>query len=172
MRLYRIFHDEYRMEPWSGAGSLYSSGRWHDNRFGLRIVYAATSPALACVEQLVRLERDRVPTNYLLGEAELDDRLVDRQYRQLSLEQIKARRARLNRTQAEGMEWLRSRHSPALCVPSFSVLYDWNVLLNPAHPETVGVRFLPSRPFSFDSRLFRLAEKIGASRNCRIGALR
>ena len=145
------------MEPWSGTGSIYAPGRWHDYRSGLRIVYAATSPALACVEQLVRLERDTVPIDYLLGAIELDDSLVDGQYRQLSLEQVEARRARLEQTRAEGMNWLRSKRSLALYVPSFSVPYDWNVLFNPGHPEFARLQLLQSRRFRFDSRLFRPA---------------
>ena len=147
------------MEPWHGTGSLYFSARWHDHRFQRRVIYAATSPALACVEVLVRLERDVAPTNYLLGEAEIDDGFIEDPYRKLTAKQVEALRFRVEQTQAEGMEWLRSKRSAALFVPSFAVQYDWNVLLNLEHPAFSRLRPLPARPFSFDLRLFRAPEK-------------
>ena len=47
--------------------------------------------------------------------------------------------------QAIGSEWARRREELLLRIPS--------VLVNPMHPDAVGVRFIGSRHFSYDLRL-------------------
>jgi hypothetical protein len=32
---------------------------------------------------------------------------------------------------------------------------DWNVLLNPKHPDFAKVKIRPAKPFRYDERMFR-----------------
>jgi RES domain-containing protein len=54
-----------------------------------------------------------------------------------------------------GSDWLRSRRSLALSVPSVVVPQERNYLLNPAHPEFARVAVGRREPFSFDPRMWR-----------------
>jgi RES domain-containing protein len=54
-----------------------------------------------------------------------------------------------------GTEWLRSRRTLALSVPSAVVPQERNYLLNPAHPDFARVALGRREPFSFDPRMWR-----------------
>lgn len=58
-----------------------------------------------------------------------------------------------DRSRAFGDLWLRERRSLALRVPSAVVRPEWNLLLNPAHPDMARVRVLRAEPFALDPRL-------------------
>lgn len=57
--------------------------------------------------------------------------------------------------QAIGTEWLKSKRSLALKVPSVPVRGDWNVLLNPSHPNFSDVSVTSRIPFYYDERMFQ-----------------
>src|SRR5689334_2771348 len=59
----------------------------------------------------------------------------------------------LSATQEMGAKLLST--AAVLSVPSAVVAAERNYLINPAHPEFRHIRFLPSEPFQFDSRLSR-----------------
>jgi RES domain-containing protein len=40
-------------------------------------------------------------------------------------------------------------------VPSVLIEGEWNVLLNPAHPDAKKIRVVEKKPFRFDERMFR-----------------
>ena len=52
-----------------------------------------------------------------------------------------------------GSEWLRSKRSLCLRVPS-AVIPDFNYLLNPLHPEIALIKVISVKPFEYDRRLF------------------
>jgi RES domain-containing protein len=54
-----------------------------------------------------------------------------------------------------GSDWVRSRRSLALSVPSAVVPQERNYLLNPAHPDFARVVVGRREPFSFDPRMWR-----------------
>lgn len=54
---------------------------------------------------------------------------------------------------ALGSDWLMSRRSAALSVPSAVIPIERNLLLNPRHPDIARVRVVDDAPFTFDPRL-------------------
>ena len=56
-------------------------------------------------------------------------------------------------TQQFGSEWVKSRRSVVIRVPSAVVSGEFNYLLNPAHPQFAKVKVGKPEPFSFDPRL-------------------
>jgi RES domain-containing protein len=52
-----------------------------------------------------------------------------------------------------GSAWLRSKNSAILLVPSAIVAEEFNVLINPAHPESAGISAKKMRKWLYDSRL-------------------
>ncbi len=58
-------------------------------------------------------------------------------------------------TQTIGMNWLKSKSSLGLWVPSFVEPSENNLLLNPAHPDYLRITLVVEKnPFFFDPRLF------------------
>ena len=64
-------------------------------------------------------------------------------------------RAQQARTQQLGMQWLASKASLALWVPSFVEPAERNMLINPAHADYANIKLVVEKnPFVFDPRLF------------------
>jgi RES domain-containing protein len=132
-----------------GAGGLRASGRWHNR--GKRIVYCAPNPATALLEILVHAEVDIVdiPVTIRYLEIEVPDSMavesLDVSAGGVAWTQGKSRRT--------GDEWLSSKRSALLRVPSVIVPATWNVLINPAHIESDHIRIVRTHRHAFDRRL-------------------
>lgn len=135
----------------NGRGGLYSSGRWHTE--GRRIVYLAENPAGALVEVLVHLEIDPVhfPKSYRLLKAEAPEGSSVRTIAgsELSGNWISDQIT----TRTLGDEWLASKTTVLLRVPSVIVPETFNVLLNPEHNEADQIHLLWHEEYPWDARL-------------------
>jgi RES domain-containing protein len=151
MQLWRIFPGRFRDSAFTGIGGLYAARRW--NRLGTPMVYTATSPALAALEFFVNLEPNEAPEDLLIAKAAVPDANLEI----LKLEELPRNWRGLNneRCREIGSKWVESLRSVALQVPSAVVDGDWNVLLNPKHPEFAKVEIDAAKPFRFDQRMFR-----------------
>ena len=56
---------------------------------------------------------------------------------------------------AIGSAWLRRGESALLIAPSVIVPEEFNVLINPAHPDSAQVTARKVRPWTYDPRLLR-----------------
>lgn len=54
-----------------------------------------------------------------------------------------------------GDRWIHEAESADLLVPSAAIPGEWNVLLNPAHPDFPAIRWEKPKHFRFDLRMFR-----------------
>ena len=134
-----------------GEGGLIASARWHTQ--GHPILYLAETPAGALVEVLVHLELNpaHLPRSYKLLKAAAPD--------DISLLTVAKAELAGNWTEdllasrSLGDEWLRSRATALLRVPSAIVPETFNLLLNPRHPEAARVRIVSHRDYPWDKRL-------------------
>ena len=150
MRLYRISTFSFAHTPgeaFSGAGGLYGLGRWHTT--GRRIVYCASQLSLAALESLVHIKRSNKLQPFTHYELEVPDGLVVN-----SVDLPADWKTNVVATQAFGDQWLAARTSALLRVPSVIVDAEFNVLLNPEHPDfTLAWVVRGPVPFNFDARL-------------------
>jgi len=118
------------------------------------MVYASTSLALAAIEIFVNLEPNLRPADLVSIEGEIPDALEIPRVDPKSLPPrwYEKRDESLRRF---GDEWVRSRKSAALLVPSAAIRREWNVLLNPAPADFTRIQFSDPTPFEFDTRMFR-----------------
>ena len=134
-----------------GSGGLIASARWHTE--GRPIVYLAESPAGALVEHLVHLELNptHLPKLYRLLKAEAPG--------DLSMGSVAADSLPSNwiddqiATRTVGDEWLVSRNSVLLRVPSALLPETFNVLLNPEHADASRIQILWHAEYPWDVRL-------------------
>ena len=155
MRVFRLGAAAFtrtRKEAFSGKGGLYASGRWHTA--GRPIVYTAQSLSLAALEILVRLKQTNDVQPFYAYSVDVPDPLIlkPRSYPT----QWKSRTAV---TRALGDAWLEAKTSPAMLVPTIITPGEWNVLLNPQHPE-FSSKWIVTGPeaYTFDARLLKVAK--------------
>jgi RES domain-containing protein len=120
----------------------------------VRVVYASTSLALAAVETFVNLEPNLRPADLVSIEGEIphaieiagiDARMLPAGWHETRDESLRA----------FGDHWIRGGKSGALLVPSAAIRGEWNILLNPMHPDFSRITFRDRIPFEFDMRMFR-----------------
>ena len=134
-----------------GRGGLLASARWHTE--GRRVVYLAETPAGALLEHLVHLELNpaRLPKSYRLLKAEVPDRV---QLATLTPDDLSENWATDHvATRTLGDEWLASRATALLRVPSAVLPETFNVLLNPDHADAASVAVQWHTEFPWDTRL-------------------
>jgi RES domain-containing protein len=152
MRVWRICREKYAASAFSGEGARLFAGRW--NPKGVAMVYCWTSLALAALELFVHLDPSVAPDDLISMAAEVPGDLLS--IPRIAIDELPDEwRATENLALREiGKAWVESGRSVALLVPSAIIDEEWNVLLNPAHPEFARVRMEAPRPFRFDARMF------------------
>jgi len=146
---WRLTKTKYLSAAWDGEGAKKAGGRW--NRPGVPVVYTSGSLSLALVEVLVHLPAEILPA-YSAVPVAFDDSLVTvvapgqlpRNWKDSPPPPA---------TQAIGAEWVASRTSAVLRVPSVVVPGEFNFILNPAHDDFGRIRIGTPMPFPFDPRL-------------------
>lgn len=151
MLVWRICKARHAASPLGGEGARLYGGRW--NHKGFRMVYTAASQSLATLEALVHLEVGDTPGDYRAVSVDLPDDLPQRVLTPGELPADWRQVPGPGSLKDLGTDWLRSGKEAVLRVPSAIIPDEWNVLLNPDHPD--AARFRPGVPtaFIFDPRL-------------------
>jgi RES domain-containing protein len=134
-----------------GRGGLETSARWHTQ--GRPIVYLAESVAGALLEVLFNLELGpvRLPKSYRLLKVEVPDDLPIEVLSASDLGETWINDETTTRT--VGDQWLASKRSTLLRVPSAIAPETLNVLLNSSHKEARRLRIVSHREYPWDLRL-------------------
>lgn len=119
-------------------------------------MYFAEHPAVALIEVLVNLEGnpELFPDTFQLIKAEAHERVSTSVLNQGTLPADW--RNNLPATQFIGDEWLRTRRSALLAVPSVPSPESLNYLFNPLHKDAARVTIAWSKRMDYDRRLFRI----------------
>ena len=155
--VWRIAADtaRYPADDLSGGGAKTTGGRW--NAQGHAALYASTTRAVACLETVVHLNAGDLPLNRYLVEIAIPDPVWATAQRE-TLASLPvgwdAEPASLTSTQF-GTDWLMAKSSALLMLPSVIVAEEYNVLINPAHPDATGLTSNKVRKWLYDPRLRR-----------------
>jgi RES domain-containing protein len=155
-KVWRICKQRYARGAYSGEGARIFSARW--NPAGVAMVYTAVSLSLAALEVFVHLEPVAEPGDLVSIAAELPvdgARVAEEKLDILSRLPSDWRRLDHPGLQRMGEEWIQSMRSLTMLVPSVVVDGEWNLLVNPAHPDAVKIEIEEPKPFRFDPRMFR-----------------
>jgi RES domain-containing protein len=152
MQVWRICKKRYSDAAFTGEGARLYSGRW--NPAGVRMVYTSSSLALAALEFFVHLDPSVAPDDLVSVSATIPSALKVERFAQKDLP-TDWRAAENPELQTIGAAWASSKRSVAFEVPSVVIEGEWNVLLNPAHPQFPKVQIAEPKPFYFDKRMFR-----------------
>lgn len=162
----------------NGLGSAVTGGRWNSPdvsavemleeatvnnspvdvyRVANRVVYAASSLALASLEVLVHAEpvKSAFLSKYRCVRLNFDSSLLET----LELSDLPygwnevGVASAHSKTRAIGDVWLREARSLVLAVPSAVIPLEYNYLINPRHPDFGKIEYGPILPFAYDHRL-------------------
>ncbi|PKE31588.1 hypothetical protein CWS43_05905 [Rahnella sp. AA] len=151
MKLFRIIQTQHLATAWTGAGAQIYGGRW--NPPGRPVVYLTTSISLAILEILVHLQNSMLMHSYTLLSIEVTQAQLDT----LEVDELAAdwrSPSPPDSTQRQGEAWLADGEYVGLRVPSVIVPTEYNVLLNPQHPDFAQLLDSVERePMMFDPRL-------------------
>ncbi|MBQ0050580.1 MAG: RES family NAD+ phosphorylase [Treponema sp.] len=146
MVVYRIARKE-RIEDLTGTGARLFGGRW--NYAGIPAVYASSTLSLAMCEILVHTPKDIPPINMAFAEIYVPDYILPLKFTTLKEDEI---------SQERGSTWLKECKELALKVQSVILppVYktDFNVILNPLHPDFAQVKVVNVWDIDFDTRFF------------------
>lgn len=146
MIVYRLARLPY-VNDLSGYGaSLSATNRW--NSKGNHMLYTASNRALAFAEVYVHLRLYRIPSDMMMASIKLPD---DVNLTTLQLDKD-IRDYRLTELQQLGDQFLANQFQFAIRVPSVVVPGEFNVLINPSHPDMEQLAIEDVRPFEFDAR--------------------
>ena len=151
MFVYRIAKKKH-IRDLSGIGARLYGGRW--NRKGIGIVYTSESRALALVEFLVNVPFSMLPSKLCIATVEIDDQIRPTEIPHGDLPKNWRKFPIPSELADIGSKWAVSNESLALRVPSALLPYEFNILLNPSHPDMKHVAIVDVEAFEMDKRLF------------------
>ncbi len=151
LHAWRITRAEFAATALSGLGGLHVDGRWH--RIGQPVVYLASSWSLAALEIFVHLGRhdSAIPFVYLAL-------TIPPEVAVLELVEAPAgwsANPPPASTQAIGSDWLLSDFTALLKVPSALSPVEYNLILNPRHPDAAAIEASEPVRFRFDRRFWK-----------------
>jgi RES domain-containing protein len=150
---WRITKSKYKDVAFTGEGAEDAGGRW--NSRGTRIVYASSSISLAIIEILVNLHDDKILSSYVVIPFHFDDKLM----KSIENKDLPGGWASLPSSvtaKSIGDDWVQSKTSLLLGVPSVVVPIEINYLINPSHPDFGQITYGDPIPLPLDERLIDL----------------
>ena len=144
----------YRITLAKYARALFASGnpaRW--NFRDIKMIYAAESKALACLENVVHRSSKGLQDHFKLMYIEIPDDLQITVLQETDLKKGWSQFKNMPYTQQNGSLWIKENATAILQVPSVIIKGAFNYLLNPSHKDFSNTRLLKSEAFTFDSRI-------------------
>lgn len=144
----------YRITLPIWAESLTGSGypaRW--NPKGYHIIYSAGSRALACLENLVHRSGEGLNARFKIASIHVPENVAGDEIPLQKLPQGWHTVDGYPACREIGKKWVQEQDSCILKVPSSIIHDEWNLLMNPKHPDFGKISIKNVRDFSFDLRL-------------------
>lgn len=151
MRIYRIA--DRRHPIWNGTGAMLVGGRF--NSPGRAVIYGATTFAGAMLEVLVHARIGKVPHTHVVVAADAPEEIPVERALEADLP-AGWDGPNIDLARAFGDRWIAEARSAILLVPSVVAREEWNVLVNPAHPDAARIFIGEARPVVWDERLFKI----------------
>jgi RES domain-containing protein len=150
--IYRITHERYADEPFSGKGGLHYRSRWASK--GQLVSCASDHLATATLEKVAEVGRPDLLTEMVYVKAEVDQALVD----ELPEAELPEDWDALPPTDAArqvGDHWLSEQENLLLRVPAVVLPDCYNFVVNAAHPDVSALSIVDTSPLLLDNRALR-----------------
>ena len=139
---WRLTEQLYAANVFGGEGARLLGGRWSSPRYS--VAYTSATASLAILEVLANVFRPKLLEHFVLASCTFDDSLVSH----VEINEL-PENWRDPRPPAKlrdiGDEWIRSKRSAVLSVPSVIIEHECNYLLNPVHPDFRKIKLSPPK---------------------------
>jgi RES domain-containing protein len=143
----------YRADDMSGEGAKLTGGRWNNKTDA--VTYCSSTISLAALETLAHIDSDIAVRNRFLVAISVPE-TVWRKHEIITATDLEPGwlSEPPGMTSIEfGSVWLNGMSAALLLVPSIIVPEEYNVLINPKHPDSRKIKSRISRQFIYDPRL-------------------
>jgi RES domain-containing protein len=152
MEAFRLSRQRYASTI-SGKGAALKGARW--NSIGVEIIYAASNRSLAMAEVAVHFTLATLPADYMMVTIYIPD--------DISLKKLNAGNLPTHwntfphpmSTQLIGDQFIADNQHCVLQIPSSVTQGDYNLLINPGHPDFKRIKIIVIEKFPFDKRIFK-----------------
>jgi RES domain-containing protein len=149
LEVWRLTTARYAQSAFTGEGARLYGGRW--NPKDVPVVYTSGSLSLALLELMVQDQPLRA--RYVSFACRVPDDIHIEQLDRTRLPDHWRTVSGMSACQAIGAEWVASRHSAVLAIPSAVIPHELNYLLNPKHQDFSRIVIGEMREIETDSRL-------------------
>jgi RES domain-containing protein len=149
----------YRLAPamhardLSGSGARLKGGRW--NQKDTPIIYTSESRSLAGMEYLVHVAREDMPDDMKMVSIGIPAAIVLKELAPVGFPAGWRNNPPPFELAAIGTRWVMTGGDLLLRVPSAVTLHEFNILINPSHPDMKFVKIMDIEDFAYDPRLDR-----------------
>ena len=137
----------------SGKGAALKGARW--NSPGTEIIYTAINRSLAMAEVSVHFTLATLPKDYMMVTVFIPDDVPIRIVGEKELPPDWNSFPYLPSTHIFGDGFITENKFCLLKIPSAVTKGDFNILINPFHPDFARISIVQIEPFPFDHRIFR-----------------
>jgi RES domain-containing protein len=153
LRAWRLVKAAHGATAFDGEGARRFGGRW--NARGTPMVYLGGTLSLAALEVFVHLTAEDARLEFVAMAVDIPDAVASEDLDPKALPRDGRSEPPPAACQAPGTAWVKGGGSAVLRVPSVIVPVEWNVLLNPRHPDFRRIRIGAPEPFGFDTRMWK-----------------
>jgi RES domain-containing protein len=151
MEVYRLSRESFS-STLSGKGAAIKGARW--NSIGVELIYCASNRSLAMAEVAVHFSLATLPEDYVMVTIYIPD--------DISLLKLNVSDLPVDwncfphppSTQTIGDSFVSANKYCILQIPSVVTQGDYNILINPKHPEFANIKMISRNKFPFDKRIF------------------
>jgi RES domain-containing protein len=151
MEVFRLVREQFA-QTLSGKGAAINGARW--NSQGVEMIYTAINRSLAMAEVAVHFSIATMPKNYMMVTIDIPN---DIEIKTLNAEHLPANWNQFphpTTTQKIGNLFILENTHCCLKVPSVVTKGDFNILINPQHPNFKSIAITNIEQFPFDQRIF------------------
>jgi RES domain-containing protein len=152
MEVYRLSREKFA-GTLSGIGAALKGARW--NSPGVEMVYTAANRSLAMAEVIVHFTLATIPDDYVMMTIFVPDDADIYNLSAADLPKDWNAWPHSVSTQTIGDRFVMDNKYPILRVPSAVTQGDYNLLINPRHPDFKRIDIIEIKKFPFDSRIFK-----------------
>ena len=152
MEAYRLSREKFA-STLSGKGAALKGARW--NSIGVELIYTAANRSLAMAETAVHFTLATLPDDYMMITIFIPD---DISIKTLTVADLPANWNTFPHnvnTQITGDRFVTENKFCVLQIPSAVTRGDYNLLINPNHPDFKRIKITATEKFPFDKRIFK-----------------
>ncbi|MBY0481199.1 MAG: RES family NAD+ phosphorylase [Chitinophagaceae bacterium] len=152
MEAYRLSREKFAANL-SGKGAALKGARW--NSIGVELIYTASNRSLAMAEVAVHFTLATLPSDYMIISIFIPDDIPLQKLNVSDLPTDWNTFPHPSTTQTIGDQFVVENKFCVLQVPSAVTQGDYNLLINPNHPDFKRIKIIDKDKFPFDKRIFK-----------------